>query len=876
MRAVEFVTEAPAEYKEIEFVCVNPQFPDATDPALQKKMYRGLKQIDGVVPLWQEWGDYSEGQASLSAIYQDSDSRDKILSLAKQLGVKVDLEQAVSDDYVDRAMRGEHEGQRGLAEGQNNLSYIGNCTDDDVIEHIFGDATGFAQAVEEYGDEFVLDDLVVKYDPETDVHSFYYQQQDVAEGSLTEIENMKQSHFRGGKDTLDRFSTPGKKHLRALPGGSGLMYSITYDSYVHILDPGIPGITKPSIVAGLYLGKGVIPDSVQVGSITVDENYRGRGLARALYGIVLTIMKKTLISGDSQTPGGRRNWLSLASIPGVEIKGLLDLANSQLEKSRQVDNTIDQLMQLGGQFVAKNNNYTYWAFDVVPGNGQLAPAVKNKLSKLYGYDSDNLLMATWTGGQQGLTERKQSPLEDFEGLKFRMVNDNDQLFVNAFDSSGGNELGHVTFDIGDGKELDPQNLYVKHKFRSQGIARTMYDFVKSKGYKIQRSWDQTDAGAGFWDKHRGEEERVWEQDDSEARSHDFMAGHCHVMALALKQLHPDWQIRAHVGYDDDEADDAEYRVDHVYTVAPDGTAYDCRGKFSNEQQLVGPDTTGGVDTQYVNFGPEEIKQAMLRGELKRFSKQDLANAMQVGKQVVAEGSSHQHTEIIKHRVGDWIVYLDNHSVIRAMTRNIGPRMMSNLVTMVDMIPDLEDKVPKGGAFWIQDIKTNSSFYFKRLDIPSEPLAVRCETGVQDIPRANKQTPVFQVNAYTGPETKQAIQGMKQAKLRSKFVGTNTLANTLATNIQKGRIGGDDAIRNPATQDSKRYDTAFKQAQRMDKEVDENFADGRNPQDKGDAKRHGINTKASVSSLRKTAKQGGRKGQLAHWLANMKSGRAKKK
>jgi hypothetical protein len=58
-------------------------------------------------------------------------------------------------------------------------------------------------------------------------------------------------------------------------------------------------------------------------------------------------------------------------------------------------------------------------------------------------------------------------------------------------------------------------------------------------------------------------------------------------------------------------------------------------------------------------------------------------------------------------------------------------------------------------------------------------------------------------------------------------------------------------------------------------MDENFADGKNPQDKGDSKRHGINTKAGVSSLRKTAKQGGRKGQLAHWLANMKAGRAKK-
>lgn len=59
-------------------------------------------------------------------------------------------------------------------------------------------------------------------------------------------------------------------------------------------------------------------------------------------------------------------------------------------------------------------------------------------------------------------------------------------------------------------------------------------------------------------------------------------------------------------------------------------------------------------------------------------------------------------------------------------------------------------------------------------------------------------------------------------------------------------------------------------------LEENFADGRNPQDKGDAKRHGVPTKASVSTLRKVAKQGGRKGQLAHWMANMKAGRAKKK
>jgi len=55
---------------------------------------------------------------------------------------------------------------------------------------------------------------------------------------------------------------------------------------------------------------------------------------------------------------------------------------------------------------------------------------------------------------------------------------------------------------------------------------------------------------------------------------------------------------------------------------------------------------------------------------------------------------------------------------------------------------------------------------------------------------------------------------------------------------------------------------------------ENFADGRHPEDKGDSKRLGVPTHASVSTLRKVAHQGGRKGQLAHWMANMKAGKKK--
>jgi len=60
---------------------------------------------------------------------------------------------------------------------------------------------------------------------------------------------------------------------------------------------------------------------------------------------------------------------------------------------------------------------------------------------------------------------------------------------------------------------------------------------------------------------------------------------------------------------------------------------------------------------------------------------------------------------------------------------------------------------------------------------------------------------------------------------------------------------------------------------MNAKMAENFADGKNPGRKGLAKRSGVNTKASVSSLRKTAKHSsGEKARMAHWLANMKAGR----
>jgi GNAT superfamily N-acetyltransferase len=113
------------------------------------------------------------------------------------------------------------------------------------------------------------------------------------------------------------------------------------------------------------------------------------------------------------------------------------------------------------------------------------------------------------GATYTLTKQVQGVAEDaenFNGIGISMEVEGDEIMVRA--TAGGRELGHVLF-VEDGEYLMPQDLEVEERFQGQGIAAAMYDYVKSKGYKIRRSGQQTDAGAGFWRKNRGEE-NVWE------------------------------------------------------------------------------------------------------------------------------------------------------------------------------------------------------------------------------------------------------------------------------------------------------------------------------------------------------------------------------
>ena len=171
-------------------------------------------------------------------------------------------------------------------------------------------------------------------------------------------------------------------------------------------------------------------------------------------------------------------------------------------------------------------------------------------------------------------------VQDFEGIDISFEIQKDDEYVDDDDadnqtvyvtaSRGGKELGHVLFTMsydGQGLILNPQDLEVDPRFQGQGIAAVMYDYVKSRGYRIRRSGQQTDAGAGFWSKHRPGQ-NVWEAEAKTATAQQILAyiNKTHSEPLTPKlaqavQVHPQWELRRmpllNLNIPDQEYDDVE-------------------------------------------------------------------------------------------------------------------------------------------------------------------------------------------------------------------------------------------------------------------------------------------------------------------------------
>ncbi len=103
--------------------------------------------------------------------------------------------------------------------------------------------------------------------------------------------------------------------------------------------------------------------------------------------------------------------------------------------------------------------------------------------------------------------------KEFNGVDMRVQLNNrtGNLTIMAYDD--GQFLGQVLFKLHGGTKLYPWQLEVEPQFRGKGVAKTMYDFIKGEGFTIHRSTYQTDAGSGFWDKHRGRSATVWEAEN---------------------------------------------------------------------------------------------------------------------------------------------------------------------------------------------------------------------------------------------------------------------------------------------------------------------------------------------------------------------------
>jgi len=107
------------------------------------------------------------------------------------------------------------------------------------------------------------------------------------------------------------------------------------------------------------------------------------------------------------------------------------------------------------------------------------------------------------------TKKKSVTKENLSdnGIRFDIKSDDQNIDVRVIKDE--KQIGYVIFER-DGKTLIPLDLAIDKEFRGQGIAKKIYDDIKSRGFTIHRSPDQTNLGKRFWDKNKGTDKNVWE------------------------------------------------------------------------------------------------------------------------------------------------------------------------------------------------------------------------------------------------------------------------------------------------------------------------------------------------------------------------------
>jgi len=341
---------------------------------------------------------------------------------------------------------------------------------------------------------------------------------------------------------------------------------------------------------------------LQAVQVVVEPEYRGEGLANTMYAYA-KMLGNTIKPSGTQTDQGKAMWAKW----GADARHLTHEDN-KIVRETELSEAFDQPRGIDWEQSEESE-----AVDAIARLSDGTALTVMFEPEAWTNDSPtDWSVSFWRGNSQEVTGAGNAQ------EVFATVLSAIRQFVHAHNPES------IEFSASKDPQVDmaPYGTNVNPESRAKLYDRMVNRYASAMGYQVQQ---QQGSGKVTYTLRQVKKSVTEDQ--------DYMAGHCHVMAIALKMLHPDWQIRAHVGWEDDAAEDNEYRVDHVYIVAPDGSAYDCRGRFDSEEALVGEDVTGGFETQYADFDLADIEQLVQRGELKRFTREDINKAMAFAKRI---------------------------------------------------------------------------------------------------------------------------------------------------------------------------------------------------------------------------------------------------
>ena len=144
-----------------------------------------------------------------------------------------------------------------------------------------------------------------------------------------------------------------------------------------------------------------------VATITTHEDYRGQGFASKLYELYFRYVGKILLSGQSQTPGGQRNWVSMFKSPNLTVDGLIGIPDYFFDADYPKDKLnpnhekyIADIMKMGGEWVGDSpgGRGVHWLrVPIRRDKNRLEVLYKTSRVSMYNDQSRSLLMATWSG-----------------------------------------------------------------------------------------------------------------------------------------------------------------------------------------------------------------------------------------------------------------------------------------------------------------------------------------------------------------------------------------------------------------------------------------------------------------------------------------------